>query len=151
MTAIQRQRPNRQYKACRKPKTAVLTNIAECANDSHFLNYVSSTLLLPLPLLQIDAVSLFLLYLVEMICSGLQIIYNTDEVNNTLKWPLRWSILSTRDLQPVPLYWSDIFWAHPPVAISLLLRRLLPLLTTSHLLYTFYCVCLLYTACLEVF
>uniref|UniRef100_H3C363 Phosphorylase b kinase regulatory subunit n=1 Tax=Tetraodon nigroviridis TaxID=99883 RepID=H3C363_TETNG len=29
--------------------------------------------------LQIDAVSLFLLYLVEMICSGLQIIYNTDE------------------------------------------------------------------------
>uniref|UniRef100_A0A8C7YDX3 Phosphorylase b kinase regulatory subunit n=1 Tax=Oryzias sinensis TaxID=183150 RepID=A0A8C7YDX3_9TELE len=30
--------------------------------------------------LQIDAVSLFLLYLVEMICSGLQIIYNTDEV-----------------------------------------------------------------------
>lgn len=32
-------------------------------------------------LLQIDAVSLFLLYLVEMICSGLQIIYNTDEVS----------------------------------------------------------------------
>uniref|UniRef100_A0A8C5EL66 Phosphorylase b kinase regulatory subunit n=1 Tax=Gouania willdenowi TaxID=441366 RepID=A0A8C5EL66_GOUWI len=31
--------------------------------------------------LQIDAVSLFLLYLVEMICSGLQIIYNTDEVS----------------------------------------------------------------------
>ncbi|XP_072135738.1 phosphorylase b kinase regulatory subunit beta isoform X3 [Mobula birostris] len=30
--------------------------------------------------LQIDAVSLFLLYLVEMISSGLQIIYNTDEV-----------------------------------------------------------------------
>nr|XP_057944758.1 phosphorylase b kinase regulatory subunit beta isoform X3 [Doryrhamphus excisus]XP_057944759.1 phosphorylase b kinase regulatory subunit beta isoform X3 [Doryrhamphus excisus] len=30
--------------------------------------------------LQIDAVSLFLLYLVEMICAGLQIIYNTDEV-----------------------------------------------------------------------
>uniref|UniRef100_A0A673FTK3 Phosphorylase b kinase regulatory subunit n=1 Tax=Sinocyclocheilus rhinocerous TaxID=307959 RepID=A0A673FTK3_9TELE len=30
---------------------------------------------------QIDAVSLFLLYLVEMICSGLQIIYNTDEVS----------------------------------------------------------------------
>ncbi|XP_063044513.1 phosphorylase b kinase regulatory subunit beta isoform X1 [Engraulis encrasicolus] len=30
--------------------------------------------------LQIDAVCLFLLYLVEMICSGLQIIYNTDEV-----------------------------------------------------------------------
>ncbi|MBN3304867.1 KPBB kinase, partial [Amia calva] len=30
--------------------------------------------------LQIDALSLFLLYLVEMICSGLQIIYNTDEV-----------------------------------------------------------------------
>uniref|UniRef100_A0AAY5ESE3 Phosphorylase b kinase regulatory subunit n=1 Tax=Electrophorus electricus TaxID=8005 RepID=A0AAY5ESE3_ELEEL len=30
--------------------------------------------------LQIDAVSLFLLYMVEMICSGLQIIYNTDEV-----------------------------------------------------------------------
>ncbi|GCB64513.1 hypothetical protein scyTo_0004620 [Scyliorhinus torazame] len=29
--------------------------------------------------LQIDAVSLFLLYLVEMISSGLQIIYNTDE------------------------------------------------------------------------
>lgn len=108
MTAIQRQRPNRQDKACRKPKTAVLTNIAECANDSHFLNYISSTLLLPL--LQIDAVSLFLLYLVEMICSGLQIIYNTDEVNNALKWLLRWSILSTRDLQPVLLYWSDIFW-----------------------------------------
>lgn len=38
-----------------------------------------------LSLLQIDAVSLFLLYLVEMICSGLQIIYNTDEVNKTLK------------------------------------------------------------------
>lgn len=35
-------------------------------------------------LLQIDAVSLFLLYLVEMICSGLQIIYNTDEVKETL-------------------------------------------------------------------
>uniref|UniRef100_A0A8C6WLP7 Phosphorylase b kinase regulatory subunit n=1 Tax=Neogobius melanostomus TaxID=47308 RepID=A0A8C6WLP7_9GOBI len=33
------------------------------------------------PHLQIDAVSLFLLYLVEMICSGLQIIYNTDEVS----------------------------------------------------------------------
>ncbi|KAL4613604.1 phosphorylase b kinase regulatory subunit beta isoform X1 [Arapaima gigas] len=31
--------------------------------------------------LQIDAVSLFLLYLVEMISSGLQIIYNTDEVS----------------------------------------------------------------------
>uniref|UniRef100_A0A3Q2W687 Phosphorylase b kinase regulatory subunit n=1 Tax=Haplochromis burtoni TaxID=8153 RepID=A0A3Q2W687_HAPBU len=31
--------------------------------------------------LQIDAVSLFLLYLVEMICSGLQIIFNTDEVS----------------------------------------------------------------------
>ncbi|CAL8349542.1 unnamed protein product [Merluccius merluccius] len=31
--------------------------------------------------LQIDAVSLFLLYLVEMIGSGLQIIYNTDEVS----------------------------------------------------------------------
>ncbi|KAM9765325.1 phosphorylase b kinase regulatory subunit beta isoform 2-T2 [Menidia menidia] len=31
--------------------------------------------------LQIDSVSLFLLYLVEMICSGLQIIYNTDEVS----------------------------------------------------------------------
>ncbi|KAM8762331.1 phosphorylase b kinase regulatory subunit beta isoform X2 [Acanthopagrus latus] len=31
--------------------------------------------------LQIDAVSLFLLYLVEMICAGLQIIYNTDEVS----------------------------------------------------------------------
>ncbi|XP_042616523.1 phosphorylase b kinase regulatory subunit beta isoform X2 [Cyprinus carpio] len=31
--------------------------------------------------LQIDAMSLFLLYLVEMICSGLQIIYNTDEVS----------------------------------------------------------------------
>uniref|UniRef100_A0AAY5E9L8 Phosphorylase b kinase regulatory subunit n=1 Tax=Electrophorus electricus TaxID=8005 RepID=A0AAY5E9L8_ELEEL len=31
--------------------------------------------------LQIDAVSLFLLYMVEMICSGLQIIYNTDEVS----------------------------------------------------------------------
>uniref|UniRef100_A0AAY4CGX9 Phosphorylase b kinase regulatory subunit n=1 Tax=Denticeps clupeoides TaxID=299321 RepID=A0AAY4CGX9_9TELE len=31
--------------------------------------------------LQIDAVSLYLLYLVEMICSGLQIIYNTDEVS----------------------------------------------------------------------
>ncbi|XP_078462665.1 phosphorylase b kinase regulatory subunit beta isoform X2 [Lampetra fluviatilis] len=30
--------------------------------------------------LQIDAVSLFLLYLVEMIASGLQIIYSTDEV-----------------------------------------------------------------------
>uniref|UniRef100_A0A8C1WD44 Phosphorylase b kinase regulatory subunit n=1 Tax=Cyprinus carpio TaxID=7962 RepID=A0A8C1WD44_CYPCA len=29
--------------------------------------------------LQIDALSLFLMYLVEMICSGLQIIYNTDE------------------------------------------------------------------------
>uniref|UniRef100_A0A8C2HA85 Phosphorylase b kinase regulatory subunit n=1 Tax=Cyprinus carpio TaxID=7962 RepID=A0A8C2HA85_CYPCA len=28
---------------------------------------------------QIDALSLFLMYLVEMICSGLQIIYNTDE------------------------------------------------------------------------
>lgn len=37
------------------------------------------------PSLQIDAVSLFLLYLVEMICSGLQIIYNTDEVNHTLR------------------------------------------------------------------
>lgn len=32
---------------------------------------------------QIDAVSLFLLYLVEMICSGLQIIYNTDEVRTS--------------------------------------------------------------------
>ncbi|NXO86856.1 KPBB kinase, partial [Sitta europaea] len=31
--------------------------------------------------LQINAVSLFLLYLVEMIASGLQIIYNTDEVS----------------------------------------------------------------------
>uniref|UniRef100_A0A8C8LMI5 Phosphorylase b kinase regulatory subunit n=1 Tax=Oncorhynchus tshawytscha TaxID=74940 RepID=A0A8C8LMI5_ONCTS len=31
--------------------------------------------------LQIDALSLFLLYLVEMVCSGLQIIYNTDEVS----------------------------------------------------------------------
>uniref|UniRef100_A0A673KCL2 Phosphorylase b kinase regulatory subunit n=1 Tax=Sinocyclocheilus rhinocerous TaxID=307959 RepID=A0A673KCL2_9TELE len=31
--------------------------------------------------LQIDALSLFLLYLVEIICSGLQIIYNTDEVS----------------------------------------------------------------------
>ncbi|KAF1666053.1 Phosphorylase b kinase regulatory subunit beta, partial [Aptenodytes patagonicus] len=31
--------------------------------------------------LQINAVSLFLLYLVEMISSGLQIIYNTDEVS----------------------------------------------------------------------
>ncbi|XP_028665477.1 phosphorylase b kinase regulatory subunit beta isoform X1 [Erpetoichthys calabaricus] len=31
--------------------------------------------------LQIDALSLFLLYLVEMISSGLQIIYNTDEVS----------------------------------------------------------------------
>uniref|UniRef100_S4RPK2 Phosphorylase b kinase regulatory subunit n=1 Tax=Petromyzon marinus TaxID=7757 RepID=S4RPK2_PETMA len=30
--------------------------------------------------LQIDALSLFLLYLVEMTSSGLQIIYNTDEV-----------------------------------------------------------------------
>lgn len=29
--------------------------------------------------------SLFLLYLVEMICSGLQIIYNTDEVKTTTK------------------------------------------------------------------
>jgi len=29
---------------------------------------------------QINAVSLYLLYLVEMISSGLQIIYNTDEV-----------------------------------------------------------------------
>lgn len=39
----------------------------------------------PLSPLQIDAVSLFLLYLVEMICSGLQIIFNTDEVNKALK------------------------------------------------------------------
>ncbi|KAF5900229.1 phosphorylase b kinase regulatory subunit beta isoform X3, partial [Clarias magur] len=39
-----------------------------------------SPLSLSLSLSQIDAVSLFLLYLVEMICSGLQIIYNTDEV-----------------------------------------------------------------------
>uniref|UniRef100_A0A8C5QMC9 Phosphorylase b kinase regulatory subunit n=1 Tax=Leptobrachium leishanense TaxID=445787 RepID=A0A8C5QMC9_9ANUR len=31
--------------------------------------------------LQINAVSLFLLYLVQMIASGLQIIYNTDEVS----------------------------------------------------------------------
>ena len=31
--------------------------------------------------LQINAVSLYLLYLVEMISSGLQIIYNTDEVS----------------------------------------------------------------------
>lgn len=37
--------------------------------------------------LQIDAVSLFLLYLVEMICSGLQIIYNTDEVTQTPQRP----------------------------------------------------------------
>lgn len=36
---------------------------------------------------QIDAVSLFLLYLVEMICSGLQIIYNTDEVTQTPQRP----------------------------------------------------------------
>ncbi|KAH0619617.1 hypothetical protein JD844_000390, partial [Phrynosoma platyrhinos] len=34
--------------------------------------------------LQINAVSLFLLYLVEMISSGLQIIYNTDEVPEML-------------------------------------------------------------------
>ena len=31
--------------------------------------------------LQLNAVSLYLLYLVEMISSGLQIIYNTDEVS----------------------------------------------------------------------
>lgn len=42
-------------------------------------------LLLPVTLpgaacFQINAVSLYLLYLVEMISSGLQIIYNTDEV-----------------------------------------------------------------------
>ncbi|CAG03071.1 unnamed protein product, partial [Tetraodon nigroviridis] len=36
--------------------------------------------------LQIDAVSLFLLYLVEMICSGLQIIYNTDEIRSQPSW-----------------------------------------------------------------
>ena len=50
-------------------------------------NAASTALFFPLSSLQIDAVSLFLLYLVEMICSGLQIIYNTDEVNteNTLK------------------------------------------------------------------
>lgn len=47
---------------------------------------ISSTLSFPPSLLQIDAVSLFLLYLVEMICSGLQIIFNTDEVNKALKW-----------------------------------------------------------------
>lgn len=38
-----------------------------------------------------------------MICSGLQIIYNTDEVNNILKW----SILDTGDSYPV--YLPDIF------------------------------------------
>lgn len=50
------------------------------------MTVVSLTLLHSQPFLsslQIDAVSLFLLYLVEMICSGLQIIYNTDEVNKT--------------------------------------------------------------------
>lgn len=51
-----------------------------------------------LSLLQIDAVSLFLLYLVEMICSGLQIIYNTDEVNKTLQRRPRQLILDIRDL-----------------------------------------------------
>ena len=55
----------------------------------------------PLSLLQIDAVSLFLLYLVEMICSGLQIIYNTDEVNKTPRWLPRWSILDIGDLSAV--------------------------------------------------
>lgn len=53
---------------------------------------INWTLCRSLSLLQIDAVSLFLLYLVEMICSGLQIIYNTDEVNRT---PPRLSVGST--------------------------------------------------------
>lgn len=65
---------------CRKSKKYHI-----CTNDSNFFNGTSSTLSFPLSLLQIDAVSLFLLYLVEMICSGLQIIYNTDEVNKALK------------------------------------------------------------------
>lgn len=36
--------------------------------------------------LQINAVSLYLLYLVEMISSGLQIVYNTDEVRCPRAW-----------------------------------------------------------------
>lgn len=55
-----------------------------------FRSYVFFKYHLPVSLCQIDALSLFLLYLVEMICSGLQIIYNTDEVRPTglVTWPL---------------------------------------------------------------
>lgn len=62
-----------------------------------------------LSLLQIDAVSLFLLYLVEMICSGLQIIYNTDEVNKTLQ-SLQMISSGHQGLRHCPVYWSDILW-----------------------------------------
>lgn len=62
-----------------------------------FFYAISSTL-------QIDAVSLFLLYLVEMICSGLQIIYNTDEVIA----PLKRLITSERGLTTCSVYRFNI-------------------------------------------
>lgn len=90
MMAAQCHRPNGQHKAhvsavtvCRKSTIDKLQNNTQSANDSIFLQPLTLALSFILWSLQIDAVSLFLLYLVEMICSGLQIIYNTDEVNNT--------------------------------------------------------------------
>ena len=74
-----------------------------------FVNGISSTFSRSLSLLQIDAVSLFLLYLVEMICSGLQIIYNTDEVNKTPKRLPKGIDSGHGGFTPPPVYWPDIF------------------------------------------
>lgn len=57
-------------------KEAIFTLRGVCFTNSPF----DSLWFLFSSRLQINAVSLFLLYLVEMISSGLQIIYNTDEV-----------------------------------------------------------------------
>lgn len=84
---------------------------------------MSSTVSVHLSLLQIDAVSLFLLYLVEMICAGLQIIYNTDEVNETLQ-SLQMISSGHQGLKHCPVYWSDILWLiHLQQSVSILSFR----------------------------
>ncbi|XP_059369804.1 phosphorylase b kinase regulatory subunit beta isoform X1 [Carassius carassius] len=63
-----------KFKQDPSPSTCLHSVFNVLTGDEIFLNEEYSHL-------QIDAMSLFLLYLVEMICSGLQIIYNTDEVS----------------------------------------------------------------------
>uniref|UniRef100_A0A672V6B8 Phosphorylase b kinase regulatory subunit n=1 Tax=Strigops habroptila TaxID=2489341 RepID=A0A672V6B8_STRHB len=67
-------RPVQQFKQDPKPSECLHSVFSAHTGDEVFSHEEYGHL-------QINAVSLFLLYLVEMISSGLQVIYNTDEVS----------------------------------------------------------------------